>query len=251
MPRMAPRPPALSRRQLLLVGCAACAPRPAAAAEALRVLVDNAIEMPQALILGQEVTEGLQYQVALELGRRLDRPVVFRPVPRRRLALMLAAGEGDLACNYLPEWLPGGLQWSQPFMDSGDALVTAERTPAPQRLAELAGQRLGTIAGFRYPEVEAALGTGFVRDDAPNLSSSLRKLAAGRIEHIIVGQTTFDYLKKRGDVAVPTHPPLPLNRTRTSCALSPQSSLALPALDAALTAMQADGSMRRILDRYR
>lgn len=217
----------------------------------MRVLVDNAIEMPQAQIRGSQVTAGLQHDVARELGRRLGREVVFTPVPRRRLPHLLLRGDADLACNYLPEWLPGAFRWTRPFLDNGSQLVTATRAPAPQALADLAGTPIGTVAGFRYPELDQALGPAFLRDDAPNLGSSLRKLAAGRLDHIVVGILTYDYLRRRGDVTVPTHPPLVFSHFATACALSPQSPLDLAAVDAALTAMQGDGSLRRLLDRYR
>jgi len=239
------------RRLLMLAALGAIAPA-LAAEPPLVVLVDGSIEMPQAQIEGYAVVDGLQYHIALELGLRLRRDMRFRLVPRRRVAPLLLAGEeADLICNYHPAWLPGALQWSQPFMESGDLLVSAARVPAPRTLADLAGQTLGTIAGFSYPEVEAVLGAGFPRDDAPNLPASLRKLTAGRVDHIIVGQATFDYLRHRGDVRVAIHPPLALKRRQTACALSPASRLPLPALDAALAAMKADGTVRRILDLYR
>jgi ABC-type amino acid transport substrate-binding protein len=243
----------LNRRRLLLMPLATTAGAARAGEPApLHVLVDGSTEMPQALIQDGRVVEGLQYDIALEIGRRTGRVVNFHLVPRRRVAQMLLAGEqADLICNYKPAWLPGPLQWSRNFLEGGELLVTASRHSAPRRLEDLAGQRIGTIAGFIYPELEAALGTGFLRDDAPNLASSLKKLATGRMDHAIVVRSNFDYLRKRGEVTVDLHPPLIVSRLHTGCALSPRSSLTLAQLDDALAALQADGSLTRILDRYR
>lgn len=240
----------LTRRHLLL---ALAAPAGTAAAEApLVVLVDSSVQLPQALIRDGQVVEGLQHDIAVELGQRLGRPLRFRVVPRRRVGPSLLAGdEADLICTYLPAWLPEPLQWSKPFLDDGELLVTTRRRPAPMRLSQVAGQRIGTIAGFAYAEVAATLGAGFLRDDGPNLESLLRKLALGRVEHALVGRASFEYLLRRGEVPVALHPPLVVAHWRTSCALSPRSTLKLVELDAALDAMQAEGSLRRIVDRYR
>lgn len=244
-------PGRMSRRGLLLAGLAgACAVR--ADEPPLHVLVDGSIEMPQAQFKAGRPVDGLQYLLAMELGQRLGRTVRFRLVPRRRIAQLLGEGqEADLICNYIPGWLPGPLQWSRPYLDDADMLVTASRRPAPAQLQDVAGQRIGTVSGFLYPETETALSSGFVRDDAPNLITNLRKLASGRIDHAIVGRVTFEYLQRRGELPLELHPPLVIARLRTACALSPRSSLPLAQLDGAIAAMQADGSLARIVERFR
>ena len=240
----------LTRRQLLL---ALGAPGSGAAAEApLVVLVDSSVQMPQALIRDGQVVDGLQHDIAVNLARRLGRVPHFRVVPRRRVGPLLLAGEdADLICTYLPAWLPEPLQWSRPFLDDGELLVTARRRPAPTRLQDVAGQRIGTIAGFEYTQVTTMLGAGLRRDDGPNLESLLRKLSLGRVDHALVGQASFEYLLRRGEVPVALHTPLVVTHWRTACALSPRAPLALSDLDAALAAMQADGSLTRIVDKYR
>lgn len=244
----------LTRRSLLFAGAAAGSAGPGLAADPvpLIVLIDSTVQMPQALIRDGQVVEGLQHDIALEIGLRVGRPVRFRVVPRRRVGSLLLAGEeADLLCTYLPAWLREPVQWSHPFLEDGEVLVTARRRTAPLRLQDVAGQRIGTIAGFEYAQVAGELKAGFLRDDSPNLDSLLRKLALGRVDHAIVGRSSFEYLQHRGEVPVPLHPPLVVAHWRTSCALSPHASLALAELDFALAAMQADGSLTRIVDRYR
>lgn len=244
-------PHRVPRRHLLLAALAAAAPV-RAEPPLLHVLVDGSIEMPQALFKDGEAVDGLQVQLAREIGRRLGRSVRFHLVPRRRVAAMLAEGkEADLICNYLPGWLPGPLQWSRAYLDDADLLLTATRRPAPGRLQDVAGQPVGTVSGFLYPEVEAVLGPEFRRDDAPNAMATLRKVALGRVDHAIVGRVVFEYLMRRGEVPADLHPPLPISRVKTACALSPRSPVTLTQLNAALAAMQADGDVARIVDRYR
>ena len=243
----------LTRRCLLLAVSAAGAAAPALAADApLIVLIDSTVQMPQAQIRDGQVVDGLQHDIALEIGVRVGRPIRFRVVPRRRVGPLLHAGdEADMICTYMPVWLREPLQWSRPFLDDGELLITAKRHAAPLKLLDVAGQRIGTIAGFEYAQVAAELKGGLLRDDSPNLDSLLRKLAIGRVDHALVGRASFEYLQRRGEVPLPLHPPLVVAHWRTSCALSPHASLALAELDFALAAMQADGSLARIVDRYR
>lgn len=247
---MRPRPSPRRRHLLLAALAAPCLAR--AQDEPLHVLVDGSIEMPQALFKDGQAVDGLQVELAREIGRRLGRPVRFHLVPRRRVAPMLTDGrQADLICNYLPAWLPGPLQWSRAYLDDADLLVTAARHTAPARLEDLAGHPIGTVSGFLYPEVDAALGPRFVRDDAPNAIATLRKLALGRVDHALVGRVTFEYLVRRGEVPIELHPPLVIARFKTACALSPRSGVSLAQLDGALAAMQADGTLGRLFDRYR
>lgn len=243
----------LSRRQLLLaLGSAAGAAAADEAPAPLVVLIDSTVQMPQALLKDGQVVDGLQHDIALEIGQRVGRAIRFRVVPRRRVGpLLLADDDAELICTYLPAWLPGPLQWSHPFLDDGELLITARRHAAPKRLRDVAGQRIGTIAGFEYAQVAAELGKGFLRDDGPGLESLLRKLALGRVDHALVGRASFDYLQHRGEVPLALHPPLVVTHWRTSCALAPHASITLAELDAALAAMQADDSLARIVDRYR
>lgn len=247
----------LTRRQLLLAACPAGAAAQGQAQgqgqdEPLQVLIDGSIEMPQAQFKDGEAVDGFQVLLAQEIGRRLGRPVRFRLVPRRRVPQMLVDGrEADMICNYLPSWLPGPLQWSRAYFDDADLLLTAARRPPLTHLQDAAGQPIGTVSGFVYPEMDMALGARFVRDDAPNALATLRKLMLGRVDHAIVGRVVFDYLKRRGEVPIALHPPLVVSRVKTACALSPHSRVKLSQLDAALAAMQADGSLARIVDRYR
>ena len=145
------RPARLSRRSLLwmaLVGAGSVRADDAA----LHVLIDGSIEMPQAQFKDGRPVDGLQYLLALELGQRLGRSVRFRLVPRRRVAQLLGEGqEADLICNYIPGWLPGPLQWSKPYLDDADMLVTATRRAAPTQLQDVTGQRIGTVSAFSTP----------------------------------------------------------------------------------------------------
>jgi ABC-type amino acid transport substrate-binding protein len=220
-----------------------------ACAAPLVVLVDTSTEMPLADIEGARLRGGIHRDLAEALARKLDRQLVTRVLPRKRIAMALESGQGDLLCLYLPEWLPGPYQWTQPFFPQTELLVSALSAPAPHGLAGLAGQQVGTVLGYRYPELEAALGAGFVRADVSSNAANLRKLAAGRIRHVATIKLFYDSQLRQGR-ALPVHPPLEVRRYLTRCAVSPNSTVPLADVDNAIAQLVNEGAIARILSNY-
>lgn len=240
-----------SRLLLALSSAAFAAPPAAQAAAPLVVLVDHSEEMPSARIEQGQVLDGVSHDLALLLGERLGREPRFLVLPRRRVAQALASGEADLLCDYLPAWLPGPFAWSRPFLPGAYWVVTRRDREAPASLAELASQRVGTVRGYAYPELQAQMGAANWREDAPNADASLRMLALGRVGHAAVSQRFLQYQQRVGSFTVPLHAPLPVSSYQTQCALSPRSGLRLAALNQALAEIVGDGSLERLLQRYR
>lgn len=231
---------------LLLCPLAGAAPpRP------LVMLVETSALMPQARIEDDRVVEGLHLDLGQALGRRLGREVVARPVPRKRLAEALQRGEGDLLCDYQSDWLPGVFAWSKPFIPDQALLVTAATAAAPAGLTALAGQPVGTVRGYVYPEMNDALRAGFVREDAPDAVTNLQKLERGRISHALTGRRVLEYQQRIGGFRLALHAPLVVSEVLAQCALSPSSPVGLAALNAAIQGLVSDGELNRLLNKYR
>jgi len=216
----------------------------------LVLVVDSGTEMPMARIARDRVVGGMSLELGQLLARQLGRDLTAIAVPRKRLQESLLQGQADLACAYLPAWLPGALQWSRPFFLQEDVIVTRADAPAPQSLAELADQPVGTVLGFVYPDLEAAMGRRFRRADATESSANLRMLALGRIQHAAVSVRLLAHLRASGDFKTAIHPPLLMNSLRTQCALAPQSKVSLQALNRAIDAIERDGSLQQLYRRY-
>lgn len=217
----------------------------------LVMLIETSALMPQARIEGDQVVEGLHLDLGQALGRRLGREVLARPAPRKRLAEALQRGEGDLLCDYQSDWLPGVFAWSRPFLPDQALLVTAASAPAPVGLTALLGQPVGTVRGYVYPEMSAALRGGFVRDDAPDAVANLHKLELGRVRYALTGRRVLEYQQRIGHFRLPLHAPLVVSEVMAQCALSPSSPVGLAALNAAIQALVADGELTRLLNKYR
>jgi polar amino acid transport system substrate-binding protein len=212
-------------------------------AEPLRFVVDTSVSLPYAKFEQGQLKSGLSYQLGLDLAQRLGREAVFVPVARKRINSALESGQADLICGYASAWLPGPFQWSLPIARHSELLITRADVPAPQHLEELAGQAIGSIAGFRYVVLERQLGANFIRDDGPDAEALMRRLAAKRISHAIVSRSYLDYQRQVLGFNLALHPPLLLEQTDLRCALSQKSALPLSQLDEALRLMLKDGSL--------
>jgi ABC-type amino acid transport substrate-binding protein len=220
-----------------------------ASAAELVVLVDTSTEMPLADIDGARLRGGIHFDLAKALARKLNRDLVTQVLPRKRIAMALDSGQGDLLCLYLPQWLPGHYQWTQPFFPQTELLVSALNAPAPQDLLDLADRPIGTVLGYSYPELEVALGMHFRRADVRSNAINLRKLAAGRIAHVATIKIFYDYRLRQGD-KLSVHPPLAIRQYLTRCALSHNSSVTLEEVNNAIAELVNEGAIARILSNY-
>lgn len=228
---------------------ALCAWSCGAAAADLRIAVDASTEMPWADRHDNTLTGGLHFDVGQALADELGRQAHFLLLPRKRLTDALTHGDADIACGLRPSWLPGPFDWTHGFMSNADVVLTLLSSPAPTRLRDLAGQPIGTINGFAYPELADALGTDFVRDDAPSAVANLGKLAIGRVRHAIVNQRLLDYQQQHGMIHVQLHPPLVIHRDELACAVSRHGQVTVAQLEQAIRQLSVHGRLHELLTR--
>ena len=189
-----------------------------------------------------------RFQEALgaALARQIGRKVRYISLPRKRMVPALENGEGDILCGYVPAWMPGALEWSKPFIPVSDVLLSSPRVPAPARIEELRGVRIGTVLGFHYPEVEKKLGADFVRDDAPSSILSMLKWQSGRFDHVISPAPSVDKLAAKGLLPKGYHA-LVVNEIKTMCAIPPHGNLRIGELNAAIDAIEKSGELTSLL----
>ena len=213
-------------------------------AATLRFAVDTSISLPYARFEGGELKSGLSFELGHALAKRLGREALFVPVARKRISQALESGQADLICGYASAWLPGLFQWSRPLARHEELLITRADVPAPQQVADLAGQAIGSVTGFHYPALAAQLGKQFIRDDGPDAEALLRRLAAKRIAHAVVSRSYLHYQRVVVGFTLPLHQPLLLEQTELRCALSMKADLSLRQLDEALSELQKAGLLQ-------
>ncbi|MES2160637.1 MAG: transporter substrate-binding domain-containing protein [Pseudomonadota bacterium] len=189
-----------------------------------------------------------RFQEALgkALARQMGRPVRFISLPRKRMLAALEGGEGDILCGYVPAWVKGDVYWSRPFIPTSEVLVSSNRVSAPRTLEELKGKRIGTVLGFRYPEVEQRLGADFVRDDAPSSDLTLLKWQAGRYDYFLAARNMIDSQAAKGALPAGYHL-LVINEYQSMCAVAKQGNAGIDEVNTAIDAIEKNGELARLL----
>jgi polar amino acid transport system substrate-binding protein len=216
----------------------------------LVILVGTGTEMPMARFENYKVVAGIHHELGNELARRMHRTPKFLSLPRKRMVRALEDGAADVLCSYMPEWLDGTIFWSQAFIPIVEVLIADINAVRPREISDLADKPIGTVLGYKHPELEAVLGEHFVRADAPTTDANLRKLAVGRVQYAVTGKSFLDWRLKQGDLHLALHPPLVVKTYMGRCAVSPKGRVKLADVDRAITDMVKDGTVNTILAHY-
>jgi polar amino acid transport system substrate-binding protein len=217
----------------------------------LVILVDTSTEMPMARFENYRLVDGIHRDIGQELARRTGRSPKFMALPRKRIVHALDAGEADVLCSYVPEWLEGRFGWTQPFIPIVQVLIADRSVAAPHGVEDLAGKPIGTVLGYAHPELEKILGARFVREDGSTSETNLRKVAAGRVKYAVTSKSVLDYRLKMGDPLLSLHPPIVVSSYMGQCAVSPRGRATLAEIDHAVGPMVKDGTVAGIVARYR
>ncbi|WP_295992669.1 ABC transporter substrate-binding protein [Rugamonas sp.] len=206
--------------------------------------------MPMARFENGELSGGMLKDLGELIAQRLGRRPVFISRPSRRVSDTLSSGQADAVCYVLPNWLTGSYHWSQPLIANGGIVVARGDAPVLRTIADLADKPVGTITGYRYPEIEAALGSHFARDDAPTMEHNFRKLDIGRMQYALTEPATLSY-RMRMDPQAHLRSDIVFNSFKAQCAFSLKSTLPFAQVDRAINGLVGDGSIQTLLDRYR
>lgn len=165
----------------------------------IRFSVSDSTTMPLIDLQSGRPTDGILYLLYLRIAEKVGRTPELLVTPRMRTQPLLAEDHVDANCYMNPAWLTehnASYRWSVPFMTLRTALVTRADTPKVG-LAQLKGERIGTVLGFQYPEAAELFSSGdLIRDDARTESQVLEKLAAGRNRYAIATETALDWFNK-------------------------------------------------------
>ena len=201
-----------------------------------------------------DASERLVGGIAKELGELiaagLGRPASFVALPATRVSAALAAGEADAVCFVLPQWLQGDFRWTRGLIPDASVVAAHAEAPALKSLDELAGTPVGTVQAYRYPRVELVLDKRFKRADQPSMAANLRALAAGRVRYALVEKTSLQYFL-RGQPDAPLRTAWVIERFDARCAFSPRSGVPFAEVAQVLDRLVSDGSVERVLARYR
>jgi ABC-type amino acid transport substrate-binding protein len=187
-----------------------------------------------------------QDKLGAALARQLGRRVAYVKLPRNRVMTALESGKGDILCSYLPEWLPGDVDWTHAFIPISEVVVSSAHVKPPATVEDLRGKHLGMVLGFRYPELEKTLGQDYLRDDAPSSAMSVRKWLAGRFDYLVVPRNVLDKQVKKGNMP-PGYHVMTVYEVKTRCAVSRKSNISAADFNSAIEALEKTGELQKIL----
>lgn len=237
---------ALTTVAALLAARAAAAPAP----DELVMLAPLNHTMPFARFSQGELSGGILKDMGESLAKRLQRRARFIAVPSRRVGIMLAGGEADGVCMVRPGWIDGDFNWTQNLIPSGGVVLARRDAPRLRSLQDLRGQPVGTVAGYRYQTAAQALGDGFVRDDGPSGELTLRKVIAGRSRYALMESNVAAWHVKT-DATGSLRLDFVYESSMAQCAFSQRSTVPWRDVKRVTAAMAHDGTIDRIMARYR
>ncbi|MDD2049689.1 substrate-binding periplasmic protein [Pseudomonas putida] len=220
----------------------------------LRFAVADSWTMPLVQLKNNQPVEGIMFDLMNTLASRVQRHPEFHVMPRLRLQAAMERGSVDVRCFVMPSWSgdqSGNFVWSPPLFLQRDWLVAAPREAAPENLAQLSSQAIGTVLGFHYPALQAQFDSGQLkRDDARNQLQVLQKLQAGRYRYAVSSQWSLDWFNRSLPEAQRFKAVKLLEEQALSCYVRNDPGVPTQAILRSLETMKKSGEIEQMIKRH-
>ncbi len=236
------------RRLLTVLSLLWVGPASLANERPLRFSINDSWAMPMIQIEAEQAVAGILFDLQRRLAAKVGRQAEMLVMPRLRVQQAVDNGDIDVRCYVSPHWINSGHYryiWSLPFMTQRDLLVG--RQAAHLQPEQLKNERLGTVLGFTYPQLDARFASGQLeRDDARTQEQVLLKLRAGRYAYAISNELSLHWFNRQ----------LPASQRELShdpiaCIVRDAPDVPTMALLRAMVQMKQDGEFDAILQTYR
>lgn len=226
----------------------------------LRFLASDVATMPEGRITkttnNRIMSEGYVLDFQDALAKALGLKAVHVMLSRKRMELPEIQSSVDVACFVSPAWIGTSADfydWAKsPLMSINDVLVGDKTKPVIKKQSELIGKHIGTLFGFRYPEIEYLFEKQLAyREDAPTINSAILKQKSKRSDYTIIRQTQFRYLQKTdANFAGLRESPLIISSTPVYCGRIKTSRLSQDKFEAALHQLAKEKTLEKLLVKY-
>ena len=192
---------------------------------------------------------GFETELATLLGARLGRQA--RPVhgPWDKLLELLTRGDFELAINGI-EVADEKLRvvaLSRPYFAAAEVLTLRRGAPGPRTLAEFPGRKIGTLPGSMAERIAQRAGAD-VRTYEGGQDEIYDDLKLGRLDGVLLDAPVAHYYAdlEPGFESVPGD----FGSVQYAIALRPADVALRAQVDAALEALQRDGTLRALYERW-
>ncbi len=138
---------------------------------------------------------GLIAEATADVLKAMGREVNLRNLPFKRMYKWVHEGKVDVAISVLktPDRAKLALYTDPVITEYTVIMVPAGKVFKLNKVADLKYRRIGGQLGFRYPPLDG-VGVKLIRER--NYQTNIAKIASGKIEGILIGSVTGQYLVK-------------------------------------------------------
>ncbi|HBP5009141.1 TPA: transporter substrate-binding domain-containing protein [Pseudomonas aeruginosa] len=220
---------------------------------ALRFSINESWAMPMVQLEAGQAVGGILVDLHKRLAAKVGRQAEMLVLPRLRVQQALENGDIDVRCYVSPNWVNSGHYryiWSLPFMTQRDLLVGRQATALQPE--QLKGERLGTVLGFTYPQLDSLFASGQLeREDARTQEQVLLKLQAGRYPYAVSNELSLHWYNRQRPPSQHLHALGEISSDPIACIVRDAPDVPTMALLRAMVQMKQNGEFEAILQAYR
>lgn len=221
----------------------------------LRYSAVSSWNMPYGRIEGDQLVEGIMYDLAMAIEKQLQMPVTFVVISRKRVDAAALNGDIDLRCYMTPQWteLPDQYVWSGKLFEVTDVIFGGAGS---QPLSDLDGVPPGsivsTVLGYGYPTLEPYFASGRLkREDAVDQEKVNLKMTAGRTPYGVSETLALNWYQRLTPMHRHSAWRLVLSRQDFQCGIPKKGTIAASRILKALEVMKKSNQFEAILNQYR
>lgn len=237
---------------LLAAALALCVPAPARADPVPEITVVGNNAPPYRIIEGEDF-DGIYFEAMKEIARRARLRLKFVEAPFKRALAMMELGKADvmLGPNRTPEREAYMLYTDAAFPPADKAFYVYPGTPTVKSYPDLARMRIAVQKGMRN-SVRFDKDDTLTKVECFDVVQAVEKVLTGECDALVLPEAVADYtllmlgIELTKSEYIGQGKPSYITLSRKGRALGYQQ-----AIEEAMAAMRADGTLEAILDRYR
>lgn len=225
------------------------------ATQPLRYSTVSSWNMPYGRFEGEQLVEGIMYDLALALEKQLQIPVTFVALSRKRAERAALNGDIDLRCYMTPQWTdqPDQYVWSGKLFEMKDVIFGGAGTPLLSDVNGIpTGSIISTVLGYEYPTLEPYFANDHLkREDAVDQEKVNLKMTAGRTPYGVSETTALNWYQRVTPMHRHSSWRLVLSRHDFQCAIPKKGAIPAARILKAFEAMKKSNQFDEILHKYR
>ena len=212
---------------------------------------------PFVFVKGNKLEGGIIRDLGEALASKLGKQAEFINLPSRRIEPYLISGDVDFDCVTNPIWKDkaDAYRWSPALFDGADRFLVREgKNNDITAFIDLKGKILGIYQGYVYhPDIMSMIDKGEVATvKVSDVEKGVYLLGLKRIDALIDFGVILAYQIKdqnlKGTMTMASHP---ADTFKLHCAYSHKVGVDYKLIDNAFRELSQDGSIQRILGKYR